>query len=199
MHFHHQQTRLHSEHPGPEPGEQEPLLMSDVQQGSLPPPPAPYHPDAKEMPLLRNFVYLAAPTPKRHTLDGIEHEDVWYGTVPNKQITLIVKRREKLRTPSFYMGGHGSNGRGGKGGSQGAAAKVVVEAWLIDKSLWKPRKVYADSRSFYDPSSVFKRGMQIDWARCCTERFKKTVLPFKVSTYYVLYLLCALLTISLSY
>lgn len=42
--------------------------------------------------------------------------------------------------------------------------------------------MYADSRSFYDPSSVFKRGMQIDWARCCTERFKKTVLPFKVST-----------------
>lgn len=126
--------------------------------------------------MLRHFVYLAAPPPKRHTLDGIEYQDVWYGTVPNKQITLIVKRREKMRTPSFYMGGHTSSG-----GDGATAAKVVVKAWLIDKSLWKPRKMYADSRSFWDHSSVFKRGMQIDWARCCTDRFKKTVLPFKVN------------------
>ncbi len=59
--------------------------------------------------------------------------------------------------------------------------------------------MYADSRSFYDPSSVFKRGMQIDWARCCTERFKKTVLPFKVSTttYYVVYLCIRITTRSM--
>ena len=95
MHFHHEQTRLHSEHPGAEPGEQEPLLMSDVQQDSMPAPPPPYRPSAKDQPTLRHFIYLSAPTPKKHTLDVGEHQDVWFGTVPNEKMSLTVKRREK--------------------------------------------------------------------------------------------------------
>ena len=59
--------RLHSEHPGPEPGEQEPLLLSDVQQDTLPGPPPPYRPDSKDQPALRHFIYLGTPPHKRHT------------------------------------------------------------------------------------------------------------------------------------
>ena len=56
-------TRLHSEHPGAEPGEQEPLLLSDVQQDTLPGPPPPYRPDSKDQPALRHFIYLGALPP----------------------------------------------------------------------------------------------------------------------------------------
>ena len=32
---------------------------------------------------------------------------------------------------------------------------------------------------FWDTPAVHKRGLGIDWARCCTDRFKKAVLPFR--------------------
>ena len=56
-----------------------------------------------------------------------------------------------------------------------------MRSWEIDKSIWKPRKAYADARNFWDTPAVYKRGMNIDWARCTTDRFKKAVLPFRPS------------------
>ena len=50
---------------GAEPGEQEPLLLSDLQQEALPGPPPPYRPDSKDQPGLRHFIYLGAPARTR--------------------------------------------------------------------------------------------------------------------------------------
>ena len=170
LHFNYVSQSLHSEHPGAEPGEQEPLLLSDIQQEALPPPVAPYRPTGRDQPMLRHFIYLGAPPPARHTLDIGEHVDVWFGTVPNEMLTLHVKRKEDIGD-LLYPGMLGQQGKSG--------STVKVRSWDIDKSIWKPRKSYADARSFWDTPAVYKRGMNIDWARCCTDRFKKAVLPFR--------------------
>ena len=33
------------------------------------------------------------------------------------------------------------------------------------------------------PATLCVAGLAIDWARCCTDRFKRSVLPFKVTAY----------------
>ena len=42
------------------------------------------------------------------------------------------------------------------------------------------RKEIADSRSYWDTPTVFKRGFEMDWARIYSERLSSAVLPYKL-------------------
>ena len=53
---------------------------------------------------MRQFIYMAAPTPSKHTLPVGAHADVWFGTVPPSRLQLIVKPTKALRKLSTLGG-----------------------------------------------------------------------------------------------
>ena len=67
--------------PCPCAGEEEPTTLAVIRQSALPPDIFPLRPTSKDQPKLRQFIYLAAPPPEKHTLP-VDHDDVWYGTIP---------------------------------------------------------------------------------------------------------------------
>ena len=134
-----------------------------IQQAGFPPAAAVVKPVAADQPRVRHFIYVGAPPPKRHTLDVGPHRDVWFGTVPNQLLRIAV-------APRLSIGAIGIKGDG---------PKEVGREWDIDSSLWRPRKAHADSRSYWDTPGVYARALAIDWARCCSGRLRRAVLPYK--------------------
>ncbi|KAL1530238.1 hypothetical protein AB1Y20_001153 [Prymnesium parvum] len=156
-----------SQHPGSEPGEEEPCSLADVQQ-TLPPPLPTIKPTAKDQPRLRHFIYPGAPPPLKHTLKGVRHHDVWMGTIPFSMIDIRVAAKKKMNMDLVEF--------------KADASQVVQSSrsWNIDQSCFRHRKELSDSRSYWDTPTVYKRGFEMDWARINSERFSSVVLPYKL-------------------
>jgi len=138
---------------------------------TLPPRPIPPYPTKRDVPQLAQSVFLGAPQPHMHTLP-VRNQDVWYGTIeldamqfgakvvipaPPKIIEKAVEKAGPPKCPVCY---------------RFSPCDVMFD---IDDSVFTPRKKWSDSRSYYSSKKVRLRGMDLDWSRTNTERFRKFI------------------------
>jgi hypothetical protein len=147
--------------PEPEPPQPPPVSFADLLafdgHGVPQLQPAP-HPSQRDVAIVPH-IFLAAALPERHTLPvdpEAEGSAVWYGTVPRPPVHLIVRERVEISFPALET------------------RKVdEIEAWHIDRSIWRPRRRTADSRTYWDSPEVYERAFELDWARCSVMRFRR--------------------------